>query len=504
MPRFLSSESKLDGHTSTSVRACFRLGRAGSTDLTARTGPSAHLVWRHGSVRSVTLRLVMDLLQRRWRVLLLAIVISAGAGWYVGMIRPATYESTARALVGPIAGDLDAVRAAGSNVETYAQLLSTQPVINATIVDVGPPSTTDEFLQRVHVQTDTVSRIISITVTDTNPHRAADTANVLFEHLAGLLPSGAEAVGQLTIVDTARPAQRSASPDPVTLAALSGISGLGAAALSLFFLEYLDPRIRSRHDLESLVKAPYLVPVWIQRPLRAAGDDARLPVRVHESANQLASRLLAIGPDRPHSLLIPSVEPGDEAPELAVSLAVAAAATGLRVALLDGDDVSRRLTADYGDLIGSVANPSVGTEAGPSLTLSEPIVLAGAGESAMIARQLRELKRAGVDLTVVQVGPLDQSHLAGMWARAVDATVVAARSGSTRRELIESLVDKLDALEVVVTGSTLMHVSSGHRRRSKAASVRSTSLVRRNGLPDTRADTEPSTLGSLPEQQRDS
>ena len=449
----------------------------------------------------MTLRLGIDLLQRRWRVLVLAVVIAAGAGWYVGMTRPDTYESTARALVGPIAGDPDAVRAAGSNVETYAQLLSTQPVINATIDQVGPPSTPDEFLQRVRVQTDTVSRIISITVADTDRQRAADTANVLFEHLAGLLPSGAEAVSQLTVVDSARPAQDSATPNAATLAVLSGVAGLGAAVLSLICLEYLDGRVRSRHDLESLVRAPFLGPIQIQQPLRPARDHEKVSLRVHESASELVSRLFAVGPDRPRSLLIPSVEPGDEASELAITLAAAAAATGMRVALLDCDDVSPRLTTQYGDLIGSTAVQSLRAEAHGSLTLLEPVVLTGDPPEADIVQRLRKLAQAGQDLTVVQVGPLDRSRLAGTWARAVDATVVAARMGSTRRELIKSLAHKLDALGVVVAGTALMEVSSGSRRSSVA---RSTSPNQRDNSPGTGPATEPSTIGSLPAQQRDS
>lgn len=448
------------------------------------------------------LRLLTDLLTRRWRVLVLAALIAAGAGWYVGTVRPATYESTARALVGPIAGDVDAVRVAGSNVETYAQLVSTQLVVTATIDQVGPPSTPDEFLQRVRVRTDQTSRIISITVTDTDRQRAADTANVLFEYLAELLPAEAEAVGRLLVVDSARPADRPTSPSPAILGALAGVAGLVAALLSIIVLEYLDGRVRSRHDLESVVSAPFLGAVQVQRPLRAAGD-GHVPVHVHVSARELASRLLAGGPDRLRSLLVPSLEPGDEAAELAATLAAAAALAGRRVALLDCDDVSRRLTTQYGKLIGSTAATSSSAQANMSLTLVEPAVLPRDGNITNVAQQLREMELAGWDLTVVQVGPLDRSRAAGVWARAVDAVVVAARSDSTRRDLLKSVADTLDVLGVVVAGTALMIVSRG-RRGSSAGSQRTRALPQSGSSQGTRADAEPSGLGSAMARERDS
>ena len=70
---------------------------------------------------------------RRWRAVLAAAALTGlVCGYLVASAATPSYESRAVMLVGPINGDLDTLRAAGQLAQTYAQIATSRPTVNAT------------------------------------------------------------------------------------------------------------------------------------------------------------------------------------------------------------------------------------------------------------------------------------------------------------------------------------------------------------------------------------
>jgi polysaccharide biosynthesis transport protein len=145
------------------------------------------------------LRQFINLLRRRWKLIVGAVVVAAGLAGVIGLVFPARYTATAEVIVDPqrgsngtqdasIAGVLD-----DPAVQTHvAALLSQshlQRVFDSLVAERGPGPkerrgllsaeefSIDNFTKRINAFKDTHSRMIGITYISTDPAFAAAVAN---------------------------------------------------------------------------------------------------------------------------------------------------------------------------------------------------------------------------------------------------------------------------------------------------------------------------------------
>lgn len=123
-------------------------------------------------------------LLRRWVwLLVLGLVLGAGGGIIGSLIQTPVYQATATVLVmfPPRQGNASDVTYMNDYqlTQTYVQLITTRPVLDATSEQLGFLVDSDQ----IRVQKDQDTQIIQVAVEDTNPQRSALIANTLVEVL---------------------------------------------------------------------------------------------------------------------------------------------------------------------------------------------------------------------------------------------------------------------------------------------------------------------------------
>ena len=132
---------------------------------------------------------------RRWLWLMILTTLVAGAATYwFSLQQTPIYETRARLIVGPgienLSPELNALRAGGQLMQTYAELATTRPVLQAVADDLGLNLNLDELGRRISVKTNQETQILGVVVQHENPQLAAAIANSVAELLVRMSPSG--------------------------------------------------------------------------------------------------------------------------------------------------------------------------------------------------------------------------------------------------------------------------------------------------------------------------
>lgn len=131
---------------------------------------------------------------QRWWWLILASTLVAGLVVYAATRnQPTLYEAKTRLLVGPgleaFNPDLNAMRAGGRLMQTYAELVHTEPFLHNVRNELGLALTPEQLGARIDVRLNQETQIVSIHVEDENPLQAALIAHTVGEHLVALSPA---------------------------------------------------------------------------------------------------------------------------------------------------------------------------------------------------------------------------------------------------------------------------------------------------------------------------
>lgn len=141
--------------------------------------------------------------------------------------------------------------------ETYKVLLTSQPVTDAVSAKLGgtPSATKIEGMITASVQKDTM--VIDVTVSDSDPQRAADVANTISEvapKVLAELPVG----GILYGIETAKVPKKPISPNLVSNLTIGFILGLLLSSAVIILVAVLDTTIWREEDLERSFNVPVL------------------------------------------------------------------------------------------------------------------------------------------------------------------------------------------------------------------------------------------------------
>ncbi len=183
---------------------------------------------------------------RTWAPLLVAsVLLAAAAAFVVSSLQQKRYEAKATLIVGAslsaVNPDYNQLLVSQSLANTYASLATTRPILEAVIRQIGLPDSYDELTKRVQANADPSSTLLTVTVQDSDPARAAATANAVAQRLMAESPSlqGQQASLQGSIQAQLQATQDQisatqadverlaavASPTPQDLATLQGLQG---------------------------------------------------------------------------------------------------------------------------------------------------------------------------------------------------------------------------------------------------------------------------------------
>lgn len=240
----------------------------------------------------------------------------------------------------------------------------------------------DEIEEKVEVEADGQSDLISVTATDPDPQFAAKLANtfaseyiefrreadrqkirdaqrLVKNELTNLEEQGAsdsqqeslaERLEQLTVlaslqtgnaelVQEAEPPSSPSSPNLKTNTALAVVVGLVLAFALALLLDRIDRRLREADEISEILDRPVLGVVPASEAIRTEGADVEsLPDEEFEAFRMIRANLRFFGTGGDvNSVLVNSAASGDGKTTVAWNLAAAAASAGANVALLEAD-----------------------------------------------------------------------------------------------------------------------------------------------------------------------
>jgi succinoglycan biosynthesis transport protein ExoP len=155
----------------------------------------------------VDLRRLIALVRSWLPLLVVAAVLSGGAGYLVSRLQPKVYEAATTLLVGQALStanpDYTQLLVAQSLTSTYATVGHTRPMMEAVIKDLGLQTTPDDLSARVRVEAPRDTTTLTITAQDSDPAMAAKIANSLSSALVAASASiqGRDAAFQKSIDD---------------------------------------------------------------------------------------------------------------------------------------------------------------------------------------------------------------------------------------------------------------------------------------------------------------
>jgi len=173
---------------------------------------------------------------RAWLPLLVvSVLLAAGAAFVVSSVLPKVYEAKARLNVGQslsaVNPDYNQLLVSQRLSTTYAAVATTRPILETVIGKLGLGVTSDELLKRVRADAPLDSTLLAIVAQDADPARAAAIANALAEELIAASPAiqGRQAEFQASIDAGLKATQDQINAIQAQVETLSGLTNRTAA-----------------------------------------------------------------------------------------------------------------------------------------------------------------------------------------------------------------------------------------------------------------------------------
>ncbi|NQM13101.1 capsular biosynthesis protein CpsC [Streptococcus suis] len=199
---------------------------------------------------------VLSLLRTIWRkkflILLTAILTTGLAFAYSAFLATPQYDSTTRLYVVNQSGDDGAgitnqdLQAGSFLVQDYKEIILSQDVLKNVTTTLG---ITEDIKDKITVTIPTDTRILSITVRDSDPNQAATIANTLRDEAAKKIIEVTK-VSDVTTLEAALPAEKPSTPQTKRNLVLGFVAGAFLATALVLVLEVLDDRVKRPQDIE--------------------------------------------------------------------------------------------------------------------------------------------------------------------------------------------------------------------------------------------------------------
>ena len=203
---------------------------------------------------------VLYLLRKLWsrKFFIIFIALAVGIIALLGsifFIKP-KYTSTTRIYVVSRSSDSSLtnqdLQAGSYLVNDYKEVITSNEVLSSVISQENLSLSTTELSNMISVNIPTDTRVISISVEDTNAQEASDIANTIREVAAEKIKSVTK-IDDVTTLEAAEVASKPSSPNIKRNAALGALVGGFLAIVGILVLEVLDDRVRRPEDVEEVL-----------------------------------------------------------------------------------------------------------------------------------------------------------------------------------------------------------------------------------------------------------
>ncbi|NLE43889.1 MAG: hypothetical protein GX620_04150 [Chloroflexi bacterium] len=196
----------------------------------------------------------LRILQKRWWIIVIAVVLTAGSAFLFSKLQHPVYQSTAELVIEPARPDWGLAQSAKMLLRTYMTVADSDQWAQKVIDTLGLPLTPERLRSDVRFAAEDDRMVIKIEVEGYD----GDQANDIARTWADLLIQWRDSQNALQrkedrvsayLRDQPRYSQSWPKTKVVTVA--GGIVGLGIAAVVVFFLEWVESGVfRTSEDLE--------------------------------------------------------------------------------------------------------------------------------------------------------------------------------------------------------------------------------------------------------------
>lgn len=173
----------------------------------------------------------------------------------VFFIKP-KYSSTTRIYVVSRSSDTTLtnqdLQAGSYLVNDYKEVITSSEVLASVIDQEKLSMSAGQLSGEISVNIPTDTRVISISVTDTDAQRACDIANTVREVAAEKIKAVTK-VDDVTTLESATKASHPSSPNVKKNAAIGFLAGAFVAIVGILVAEVLDDRVRRPEDIEEVL-----------------------------------------------------------------------------------------------------------------------------------------------------------------------------------------------------------------------------------------------------------
>ena len=137
-------------------------------------------------------------------------------------------------------------------VNDYKEVITSSEVLSSVIDQEKLSMSAGELSKEISVTIPTDTRVISISVTDTDAQRACDIANTVREVAAEKIKAVTK-VDDVTTLESATKPSHPSSPNVKKNAAIGALAGVFLAVVGILVAEVLDDRVRRPEDIEEVL-----------------------------------------------------------------------------------------------------------------------------------------------------------------------------------------------------------------------------------------------------------
>lgn len=420
--------------------------------------------------------------RKRWRVILLVLLLCVGLAAALTVTQTKMYESRTQFFVVTTGAEDSSALLQGSTftqqrVKSYAQLLTTPRILSPVAASVGVAG---DLSRQITVTTPPDTVLIEVAVRDSNPARAQAIATAIAEGFPTAVgqiesrPGSDVSPVKVTVVQPPTAPTSPVSPVPVRNIALGAVLGLLLGLGVALLRETLDKTVKTQDDLKALTDVPVLGAIMrdpdaVKRPLIVEVDPRS---RRAEAFRSLRTNLQFVdAANHPRTLVVTSALAGEGKSTMSANLALTMAQGGSRVCLVEAD-LRRPKVLDYLGLEGAVGltdaligraevfdviQPYGGTNmwvlgAGP--IPPNPSELLG---SAAMRGVLKELA-SRFDYVVMDSPPILPVTDAVVLSSLADGVIVVVGSGVVQRDQLTHALENLESVAARVLGLVLNRV----------------------------------------------